>query len=93
MTDFAEYTAQASTGLEDSLHQAHDINVATIDVLRNLTSVLVPMSVNALPNADTLVPAIDTAVARGYDALLQAVESQYDFAFKALGQLNSFRTA
>jgi hypothetical protein len=93
MTDFTEYTEQASSGLKDGLRQAHDINVATIDVLRNLTSVMVPISVATLPNADKLVPTIDSAVTRGYDALLKAVEAQYEVAFKALGQLNSFGAA
>jgi hypothetical protein len=92
MTDYAdytEYTRTAHAAMAEGLRQATDIKLATIEVLKSLTSVLVPLSVSVLPKSEHLVPAIDTVVDRGFDTMVKLVESQYEFGVATLDQLSS----
>jgi hypothetical protein len=67
-----------------------DCNGATTEVLKSITSVLVPLSVFMLPNSEKLVPAIDAVVDRNFDIVTKFVEWQYEFGITALNLLGSF---
>jgi hypothetical protein len=86
MTEYTEYTRTASAAVAEGLQQAKDIKLATIEVLKSLTSVLVPMSVALLPDSEKLVSTIDTAVERSFDTALKVVESQHQLGVTALDQ-------
>ncbi|MDQ2959629.1 MAG: hypothetical protein M3R48_01050 [Candidatus Dormibacteraeota bacterium] len=89
MTDYTEYTRTASDTAIENLQQAKDISLASIEVLKSLTSVLVPLSVSMLPKSQELVPTIDTVVNRSFDTIVKVVESQYKVGTDALHQLGS----
>ena len=89
MTDYTDTAATTTAAVVDRLRQAKEINLAAIGVFESLTSVLVPLSVSMLPNAEQLVPNIDTVVHRSFDTFAKAVESQYELGFAALDQLGS----
>lgn len=80
---------RANAVLVRGISEAQAINVGTIEVLRNVTAVLVPLSVSVLPNRQRLVPAIDRVVARGYDTAVRLVEAQYDLALSALSRVGT----
>ena len=80
---------RANTVLVRGISEAQAINLGTIEVLRNVTSVLVPLSVAALPRNERLVPALDRVVARGYDAASRVVSAQYDLALAALDRVGT----
>jgi hypothetical protein len=89
MTDYTTYTRSATTAVAEGLQQAKEINLATLEVLQNLTSVLVPLSVSMLPKSEKLVPAIDTVVERTFATIVKLVDSQYKFGATALDQLGA----
>ena len=63
--------------------------LAATEVVKSITSVLVPLSVFMLPNSEKLIPAIDTVVDRNFDIVTKFVEWQYEFGVSALNQLAS----
>lgn len=89
MTDYTEYTHKANAAVADGLRQAKGINLASIEVLQGLTSVLVPLSISMLPRSEEMVPTIDTVVNRTFETVAKVVEAQYGFGFAALDQLGS----
>jgi ABC-type branched-subunit amino acid transport system substrate-binding protein len=89
MTDYTAYTRNATTAVAEGLEQAKDINLATLEVIQNLTSVLVPLSVSMLPKSDKLVPAIDNVVDRTFSTVVKLVDSQYKFGATVLDQLGA----
>ena len=70
-----EYLQTATSSLTESLRQARSIHEDSIEVLRDLTAVLLP------------VPALDGAVQRGFDTLVSVVGSQYDLATSLLERI------
>jgi hypothetical protein len=88
-TDHTKYTRTANAAVAEGLRQVTDIKLATIEVLKSLTSVLVPLSISMLPKSEELVPAIDTVVDRSFDTVVKVVELQYEFGVAALDQLSS----
>jgi ABC-type branched-subunit amino acid transport system substrate-binding protein len=89
MTDYTAYSRTATTAIAEGLQQAKDINLATLEVLQNLTSVLVPLSVSMLPKSEKLVPAIDTVVDRTFATIVKVVDAQYKLGATALDQLGA----
>lgn len=89
MTDFTDYTPTAKGAIADGLRQAKDINLASLEVFRSLTSFLAPLSVVMLPKSEELVPTIDTVVDRSFDTVVKVVEWQYGIGVAALDQLGS----
>ena len=85
----AEYTRTANATLAEGLQQAQDIRLATIEVLKSFTSVLVPLTVSMIPQSEKLLPAIDSVVDQGFDAVVKLAEAQYQFGVSALDQLSS----
>jgi hypothetical protein len=89
MTDYADYTRTANAAVAEGLQQTTEIKLAATEVLKSITSVLVPLSVFALPNSEKLIPAIDTVVNRNFDVVTKFIEWQYEFGMAALKQLGS----
>jgi hypothetical protein len=89
MTDYADYTRTANAAVAEGLRQTTDIKLAATEVLKNLTSVLVPLTISTLPGSEKLVPAIDTVVDRSFDIIAKVVESQYEFGIAALDHVSS----
>ena len=75
MPQTTEYLQNATTSLTESLRQARSIHEDGIEVLRDLTAVLLPL------------PVLDGAVQRGFDAVVSMVGSQYDLAARLLERL------
>jgi len=73
MTDYADNTRtpmlQSQKAPADNGDQA-----AATEVLKSITSVLVPLTVFMLPNSEKLIPAIDTVVDRNFDIVTKFVE-------------------
>ena len=88
-TDFTEYTRTANAAVAEGLRQTTDIKLAATEVLKNLTSVLVPLTVSTLPGSEKIVPAIDTVVDRSFDIVAKLVEAQYEFGIAVLNQAKS----
>ena len=89
MTDYADYTRTANAAVAEGLQRTTEIKLAATEVLKSITSVLVPLSVFALPNAEELIPAIDTVVDRNFAVVTKFVEWQYEFGIATLKQLGS----
>jgi hypothetical protein len=89
MTDYTAYTRTATNAVAEGLQQAKDINLASLEVLQNLTSVMVPLGVSILPQSDKLVPAIDSMVERTFATVVKVVDAQYKFGATALDQLGA----
>ncbi|TMC46260.1 MAG: hypothetical protein E6J20_21275 [Chloroflexi bacterium] len=87
MPQTTEYLQQASTTFAESLRQARTIHEDSIEVLRDLTAVLLPLGVVAAPGAGRILPVLDDAVQRGFDAIAGAVGSQYDLAGRVLERI------
>ena len=89
MTDTTDYTRNATAAIKEGIEQTTEIKLAATEVLKSITSVLVPLSVFMLPNAEKLIPAIDTVVDRNFDMMTKFVEWQQDFGLAAVKQLGS----
>jgi hypothetical protein len=89
MTDYADNTRKANAEIAEGLRQTTEIKLAATEVLKSLTSIMVPLSVFALPNSEQLIPAIDAVVDRNFDMVTKLVEWQYEFGIAALNQLGS----
>jgi hypothetical protein len=87
MSDYADYTRTATAEIAENLRQTTEIKLAATEVVKSITSVLVPLSVFMLPNSEKLIPAIDTVVDRNFDIVTKLVEWQYEFGVAALNQL------
>ena len=87
MSDYADYTRTATAEIVENLRQTTEIKLAATEVVKSITSVLVPLSVFMLPNSEKLIPAIDTVVDRNFDIVTKLVEWQYEFGVAALNQL------
>jgi hypothetical protein len=83
MPSYTEFATQTRENLAVNLNQAKEIQVAAIGVMRALTS-LAPVSVAALPASERWLPAVDQAIAQGFDFYTQLVERQYDYILKAV---------
>jgi hypothetical protein len=89
MTDYTDNTRKATAEIAEGLRQTTEIKLAATEVLKSLTSIMVPLSVFALPNSEQLIPAIDAVVDRNFDMVTKLVEWQYEFGIAALNQLGS----
>ncbi|MGA8015445.1 MAG: hypothetical protein WCB85_05960 [Candidatus Dormiibacterota bacterium] len=89
MAEYQEFVEQSKAALVDGVKQAEEITLSSIDVLRAVTALFVPLSVVALPNGDRLVPTLDTVVTRGYEAVSKVVEAEYGFAVAALERVGA----
>jgi hypothetical protein len=89
MTDYADNARRTTAEIAEGLRQTTEIKLAATEVLKSLTSVMVPLSVFALPNSEQLIPAIDAVVDRNFDMVTKLVEWQYEFGIAALNQLGS----
>ena len=88
MTQHSEF--RTTTGaIAEGLERSTEIALATTEVVKSITSVLVPLSVFMLPNAETLIPAIDKVVDRNFGIVLKVIEWEHDIATAALGHLGS----
>jgi hypothetical protein len=87
MPSFNEYLEKANSALAQGIRDAQTINVQTVEVLRATTSLLVPLSVAMIPRGERLMPRIDEAVNRGFDSVVNAVESQYRLAQSVIDRL------
>jgi hypothetical protein len=83
MTEYGE-SRTTTTAISDALDQSREIALAATDVLKSITSVMVPLSVFLLPNADALIPKIDQVVDRNFGVVVKVVEWQHDLGAKAL---------
>ena len=82
-------TRTVNAAIAEGLEQTTGIKLAATEVLKSITSVLVPLSVFMLPNSEKLIPAIDTVVDRNFDIVTKFVESQYEFGIAALNLVGS----
>jgi hypothetical protein len=74
---------QAPKELIDGLRQAENIQVAAIDVLRDLASIAVCASA-IVPGGDLWVPALDRAVAGGFGTVTTVLRWQYSVGVRAV---------
>jgi len=89
MTDNAGPTRTVNAAIAEGLEQTTEIKLAATDVLKSITSVLVPLTVFMLPNSEKLIPAIDTVVDRNFDIVTKFVEWQHEFGIAALNLVGS----
>ena len=75
--------SQPPKDLIDGIRQAESIQVAAIDVLRDLASLAVSASA-IVPGGDRWVPALDRAVAGGFDTVTSLVHWQYSVGVRAV---------
>jgi hypothetical protein len=75
--------SQAPKELIDGLRQAESIQVAAIDVLRDLASLAISASA-IVPGGDRWVPALDRAVAGGFGTVATVVHWQYSVGVRAV---------
>ena len=75
--------SQAPKDLIDGLRQAESLQVAAIDVLRDLASLAVSASA-IVPGGDLWVPALDRAVAGGFGTVTNLVRWQYSVGVRAV---------
>lgn len=88
MTEHVDYRT-TTAAIAEGIDRSTEIALATTEVVKSITSVLVPLSVFMLPNAEALIPAIDKVVDRNFGVVLKVVEWQHDLATTALGRLGS----
>jgi hypothetical protein len=88
MTEHVEHRT-TTAAIAEGLDRSTEIALAATEVVKSITSVLVPLSVFMLPNAETLIPAIDKVVDRNYGIVLKVVEWQHQLAAAAIGRLGS----
>ncbi|HUZ69865.1 MAG TPA: hypothetical protein VMU65_09155 [Candidatus Saccharimonadales bacterium] len=89
MTDTTGSTRSVNAAIVEGLEQTEEITLAATDVLKSITSILVPLSVYMLPNSEKLTADIDTAVDRNFGMVTKLIERQYEMGFAALKQLGS----
>ena len=89
MTDNAGPTRTLNAAVAEGLDQITEIKLAATEVLKSITSVLVPLSVFMLPNSEKLMPALDTVVDRNFDIVTKFVEWQHEFGIAALNLVGS----
>jgi hypothetical protein len=78
--------SQAPRELIDGIRRAERIQVAAIDVLRDMAGVAVGAS-SVVPGGDRWMPVLDRAVADGFQRLTTAVRWQYDMGVRAVEAL------
>jgi hypothetical protein len=88
MTEHVDYRT-TTAAIAEGIDRSTEIALATTEVVKSITSVLVPLSVFMLPNAEALIPAIDKVVDRNFGIVLKVVEWQHELATAALGRLGS----
>ena len=74
---------QAPKDLIDGIRQAESIQVAAIDVIRDLAAIAVSASA-IVPGGDRWVPALDRAVAGGFGTVTSLVHWQYSVGVRAV---------
>jgi hypothetical protein len=89
MTDTTASTRNVNAAIVEGLEQTEEITLAATDVLKSVTSILVPLSVYMLPNSEKLTADIDTVVDRNFGMVTKLIERQYEMGFAALKQLGS----
>jgi len=89
MTDTTGSTRSVNAAIVEGLEQTEEITLAATDVLKSITSILVPLSVYMLPNSEKLTADIDTVVDRNFGMVTKLIERQYEMGFAALKQLGS----
>jgi hypothetical protein len=75
--------SQPPKDLIDGIRQAESIQVAAIDVLREIASLAVSASA-IVPGGDRWVPALDRAVAGGFGTVTSLVHWQYSVGVRAV---------
>ena len=89
MTDSTGPSRNVNAAIIEGLEQTEEITLAATDVLKSVTSILVPLSVYMLPNSEKIVSTIDTVVDRNFGMVTTLIERQYEMGFAALKQLGS----
>ncbi len=69
--------------LIEGIRQAESIQVAAVDVLRDLAALAVSAS-GIVPGGDRWVPALDRAVAGGFDTVTSVIHWQYTVGVRAV---------
>lgn len=87
MSRVTSYVSNANAALAEGLLSSKEISLDAVEVLHRLASLLVPVSVAIVPMGQRLVPALDGAVDRGYDILVEAVGLPYDRAVATLDRV------
>ena len=75
--------SQAQKDLIDGIRQAESIQLAAIDVLRELTALVVSASA-MVPGGDRWVPALDRAVSSAFGTVTNLVQWQYGMGVRAV---------
>jgi len=75
--------SQASEDLIDGLRQAESIQIAAIDVLRDLTSLAVSAS-TIIPGGDLWMPTLDRAITGGFGTVATVVHWQFSVGVRAV---------
>ncbi len=88
MTEYVDFRT-TTAAIAEGLDRSTEIALAATQVVKSITSVLVPLSVFMLPNSETLIPAIDKVVDRNFGIVLKVLEWQHEFGAAALGRLGS----
>jgi hypothetical protein len=71
-----------------SLREAQTLHLATLNLVRDATSAMLPLSATAVPNADRFVTTMDSLLREGFAVAAKAVETQYKFAAEAIERLS-----
>jgi hypothetical protein len=75
--------SEAPKDLIDGIRQAESIQVAAIDVLRELAALAVSTT-SIVPGGDRWVPALDRAVTSGFGTVTSLVHWQYSVGVRAV---------
>jgi hypothetical protein len=90
MTDNTTGTSRkVNAAIVEGLEQTEEITLAATDVLKSITSIMVPLSVYMLPNSEKLTSELDTVIERNFDMVTTMIKRQYEIGFSALNQLGS----
>ena len=89
MTDTTAPRRNVKAAIVEGLEQTEEITLAATDVVKSITSILVPLSVYMLPNSEKVMSTIDTVVDRNFGMVTAMIERQYEIGFAALNQLGS----
>jgi hypothetical protein len=76
-------TSEAPRDLVDGLRQAESIQIAALDVLRDLAAIAVSAT-SVVPGGGRCMPTLDRAVAGAFERLTDVVRWQYDMGVRAV---------
>ncbi len=75
--------SQPPKDLIEGIRQAESIQVAAVDVLRDLAALAVCAS-GIVPGGDRWVPTLDRAIAGGFDTVTSVIHWQYTVGVRAV---------